>query len=233
MSLTIPQSFENAGSVQYEPIPEDNHIGILVGITDLGTHQESYQGAPPKLVRKVRFQWELPHVDRADGTKATISAKYNFSFHEKSSFRQMLDKWLGSNWHEKLKGGSLEALLGTSAMVNIVHQKFRDGSDRIYSSVSAVTKVPKGMPVPDATKDTFYLDLDTKELPAKLSLRDAEMIRMSREYVAGGFKDDAPKPGQNGNGHGYGNGKTPGTPPTTNLPTAEAMPVPDGDEPPF
>jgi hypothetical protein len=206
MALTIPKTFPTSGG-NYEPVPADNHIGVLIGVTDLGTHQESYQGQPPKAVRKVRLQWELPQVLRTDGTTATISAVYNLSFHEKSSFRQMLDKWLGANWHAELKGGSLGALLDRPGMVNVEIKPDRNdpSGQRTFSIVTAVTKLPKGMAKPEVTRDTFYLDLDNKSLPAKLSFRDAEKIRASAEYQAGGFVDEAPQPNAQG---GYPSGNS-------------------------
>lgn len=223
MALTIPQAFPtNTGN--YEPVPEDNHVGILIGVTDLGTHQESYQGQAPKTVRKIRLQWELPHVKRTDGSTATISAQYNLSFHEKSSFRQMLDKWLGANWHAGLKGKGLEELIGLPGMVNVEVKPDRNdpSGQKTFSVITAVTKLPKGMTPPVATKDTFYLDLDDKHLPPKLSMRDAEKIRASAEYQAGGFDDQAPRPNTYGGGANNGPHRAPDNPIRGGTPPAQA-----------
>jgi hypothetical protein len=226
MGLSIPQSFDASGR-KFEPVPADNHVGILIGVTDLGTHVEQYPGQPAKRVKKVRLQWELPHVKRDDGSTATISAKYTFSFHEKSNFRKLLDQWLGANWHTQVKGGTLEFLLGTPAMVQVDHVPNKSQPGSTYAKVVNVAKVPRGMPVPEPTKDHFYLDLDTKTLPEKLSRWDAEMIRESDEYLAGGFTDNAPTPDQNSNGYSNGNGKAKHN--DEHLPPVGVMPNPVAD----
>lgn len=218
MSLTIPQSSNQTS--KYQPVPADNHVAVLIGVTDLGTHVEQYPGQPAKRVQKVRLQWELPHVKREDGTTATISAKYNFSTHEKSHFRIMLDKWLGANWYTQMVGGTLEFLLGTPAMVQVEHVPNKQQPGSTYPKVVNVAKVPKGMPIPEVTKDDFYLDLNSKLLPDKLSKWDAELIRKSDEYLAGGFTDNAPKPDETSNGNGK----------AEHLPPAQVMPNPVADD---
>jgi hypothetical protein len=202
--MNVPTDFSKTQATNYEPVPADNHVGILIGITDLGTHMESYKGAPPKPKRKIRLQWELPDVTRADGSTATISAKYTYSMHENASFRQVLDKWLGAGWPEQHKGQSWEFLLEMPAMVQVEQVKEEGDSDRVFSVVAGVSKVPARLAndLPKATRDSFFLDLDDKHLPEKLSLKDAEYIRESSEYKAGGFKDEAPRPGQGGYGQG-------------------------------
>jgi hypothetical protein len=229
MGFTVPTEFPKAGA-KYEPIPPDNHLGILIGWIDLGTHMESYQGGPLKANRKVKLQWELPGVSRSDGSTAVISAKYNFSLHEKASFRKVLDAWMGADWPTRFKGQSFEFLLLQPALVLVEQNKDKDDPTRVFSFVKQVGRVPKGMPVPEPTKSTFWLDLDAKLLPEKLSFYDAQAIRESNEFKAGGFRDDAPKPdGRNGNGNGAnGHGPHALPPPTT-------MPHPDDDDnaPPF
>jgi hypothetical protein len=199
--MSVPTDFSQTQATNYEPVPADNHVGILIGITDLGTHLESYKGGPPKPKRKIRLQWELPDVTRADGSTATISAKYTYSMHENASFRQLLDNWLGAGWPDQYKGQSWEFLLEMPAMVNVEQIAEGEGSDRVFSVVKGVSKVPARMAkdLPKATRDSFFLDLDGKHLPEKLSLKDAEYIRDSPEYKAGGFRDEAPRPGQGSN----------------------------------
>lgn len=227
MGLTIPQVLDQPTGSKFELVPADNHVAITIGVTDLGTHTETYQGQAPKKVKKIRIQWELPHVKREDGSTATISKKFTFSFHEKSNFRKLLDKWLGLNWHTQVKGGTLEFLLGQPAMVQVDHSPNKNDPTRMYADVVNVAKVPKGMPIPEATKDTFYLDLDAKHLPEKLSVYDAEFIRQSDEFKAGGFTDLAPKKDENGNGNGFHAKSLP--PAVASVP--HAAEAPNGDVP--
>lgn len=201
--MAVPTDFSRPQGQSFL-VPADNHLGILIGITDLGTHMESYQGGPEKPVRKIRLQWELPTVKKADGSTATISKQFNYSLSDKAHFRKLLDTWLGKDWTEKHKGESWEFLLGIAGMVQVEHIPSTREPGRTMAIVQSVGKVPSWANPPEPTRDTFFLDLDGKHLPAHLSYWDAEKIRESKEYRAGGFKDEAPReaPGQGGNGSG-------------------------------
>lgn len=191
MALAFPP--QSAGT-NFEPVRSDNHIGVCIGVLDLGTHSESYQGGTPRDVHKVKIVFELPDELRSDGKTFTISKTFNLSMHEKSNFRQALESWLGKDETETIVGSSLEALLERPAMVNVEQGQDKDDPKRKYSYIDGLSKVPTRMTPPPPTRDTFFLDLDDKRLPAVLSLYDAEKIRQSVEYRAGGFQDDAPKP---------------------------------------
>lgn len=197
MGFAVPTDFSQTNT-SFEPIPADNHVGICIGVIDLGTHQESYQGKPPKAVRKVKLQFELPNVDRTDGKKAIISATYNYFMNDKATFRKLLDGWLGNDWTERSKGKSWDFLIGTPAMVNVESGPSKRDATRVVTWVESVSKYPKGLPAPAMTRERFYLDLTEKSLPETLSPWDAETVRKSAEYLAGGFSDRAPRPGDAG-----------------------------------
>lgn len=193
MPLTMPSPSSSTGG-NYTPIPADNHVGVCIGVIDLGTHSESYQGGPPKLNHKVKVQFELPGVERDDGTTAVISKVFNLSMHEKATFRKELEKWLGAKEVAELVGRGLDSLLERPALVNVEQVAAKEDPGRTISYIAGLSKLPKGLGNPTPTRDTFMLDLDGKFLPPELSIRDAEMIRASREYLAGGFTDEAPRP---------------------------------------
>ena len=192
--FAVPTDFSNTTGGNFEPIPRDNHIGVCIGVIDLGTHQESYQGGPPKSVRKVKLQFELPGVERTDGKAAIISATYNYSMHEKATFRKTLNGWLGNDWPERFKGQSWEFLIGTPAMVNVESGPGKRDPSRTVTWIESIGKFPKGLPAPRPTRDSFWLDLSAKVLPETLSVWDATKVRDSAEYKAGGFTDNAPWP---------------------------------------
>jgi hypothetical protein len=200
MPLNVPAPTSSTGG-NYDPIPADNHPGVCIGVIDLGTHQESYQGQPPKPVHKVKVQFELPDSLRDDGQSHVISRAFNLSMHEKSTFRQWIENWLGADETAKVVGQSLECLLLQPAMVNIEHVTDRMDPSRSFAVIKSISRLPKRMAAPEPTRNTFFLELDAKHLPPELSRRDAELIRKSAEYLAGGFTDEAPRPdGQGGGG---------------------------------
>lgn len=193
-TMTIPQSFPASGGGQYEPIPADNHIGLCVGVLDMGTHMESFKGEPPVPKEKIRLLFELPGVTRSDGQPAVIGVTHNFSLNEKANFRKMLDQWLGADWHDRLKGKTWRELCGIPAMVNVASGPSKRDPSRVVSWIEGVSRFPKGLAVPEGKKEHLYLDLKAKLLPAELSPYDAQTIRDSLEYQRGGFEDQAPTP---------------------------------------
>lgn len=219
MALTIPTAPTNNGT--FTPIPADNHVGVCIGVIDLGTHSESFQGGPPKTVRKVKIVFELPEVTKPDGQTATISKTYNLSMHEKSGFRKDMEAWIGAKALAENTGKGLDFLLERGGLVNVEEGTDKADPNRKFSFVKGISKLPKGMPEPHPTRDTFILDLDSKFLPPELSAYDAERIRVSREYLAGGFTDEAPRPDA---GKGYS------PRPTTAAPAAPGSGSTDFDE---
>lgn len=191
--LQFPQTFGAGNGVQFAPIPEDQHPGVCIGVIDLGTHRESYKGGPEKSVRKIKLQFELPTVTREDGKSAVIARKLNVTFGENASLTKVLTSWLGKSWQDELKGKSFEALIGRSALINVEHSP-PDANGRVWANIAGIGKLPKGMPAPEPTRDTCFIDLSAGVLPEKLSLRDAEEIRRSAEYRAQKFDDRAPRP---------------------------------------
>lgn len=200
MAFTVPTDFAGTAAA-FEPIPADNHVGVCVGVIELGTHEESFQGGPPRAVRKIKIQFELPGVVRADGKAGTISSTYNYSMNEKATFRRMLDAWLGGDWTERFKGRRWDFLIGLPGMVNVESGPGRRDPGRTFAWVRAVNKFPKGLDAPRPTREPIWLELDAKHLPETLNVWDAEKIRRSAEYRAGGFTDLAPRPESAGARH--------------------------------
>lgn len=198
MSFGVPTDFSNANGTNFEPIPADNHVGVCIGVLDMGTHEESFQGGPARVVRKIKVQFELPGVVRTDGKAAIISATYNCSMNEKATFRKVLDAWLGVGWTDLYRGRPWDFLIGLPAMVLVESGPGKRDPGRTVTWIGTVAKFPKGLPAPAPTRDRCYLDLGGKVLPETLSVWDAEKIRQSAEYRAGGFDDRAPKPDASG-----------------------------------
>lgn len=142
----------------------DNHPAVLVAIVDLGTHMESFQGADPKPTRKVLFVWELV-TEKLSGTtnNHVIGRVFTLSFHKKSGLMAMLTSWKGEELPEGFEV-DLEVLLGKKCMLSVVHVKSKDG-EKTYANVGTISKVPKGLTVPERQHEPILWTLANDEEP--------------------------------------------------------------------
>jgi hypothetical protein len=157
MALTIPK---NEGGT-FELCPEGNHVACCYAVIDLGTHEESYEGQPPKPKRKIFVQWEISSEARQDGTAFRIGKTYTLSSHEKSTMRKDFESWRGQKFTEEDLGNfRLQNLIGKACMLNVV-QSEREG--KTNSKITTIARMPKGMPVPSLSEDPLFVSLETDE----------------------------------------------------------------------
>lgn len=135
---------KKTGGGDFTPAPEGNHSAVCVDIVDLGDIERTYEGRS-SLDHMVRIVWEIDEVDE-HGNRFLVFGRYKNSLHEKASLRKLLDSWRGVPFSAKDldEGFDLEKLLGKPCLVNIVHNEGKEG--KTYANVTAVTRLPKGMP---------------------------------------------------------------------------------------
>jgi hypothetical protein len=177
---------------QRELIPADTHLAICYCVCDLGTHEVTYPGSPPKDVRQIMLQWELPKCrmdfQEEDGTKVSkprvTGSKYTFSCYSGAKLAQIVTPWMGGcpdNF-------DFESLIGQPCYLSIVHEKAKT-SDNIYANIASVMKVPAGVDVPAQENPTIFYDMTEhkRNIPASLQgdnykwLRD--MILSCKEFA--------------------------------------------------
>ena len=75
----------------------------------------------------------------------------------------MLENWRGRAFtQEEMDGFDLRNVLGKACMISVVHGTKSDGSP--YAKVGSVSKMPKGMSVPQKTTNALILfDLDAPD----------------------------------------------------------------------
>lgn len=147
----------NTGGEKFETPPIGNHPAILIGIYDLGTQENDYQGTS-RRVRQVYLIWELT-TEKQEGFKDRnhVAGKpYTFSGHKKAGLRQLLEKWRGREYAEGEEVDVLAAL-GKSCLLTITHTQ---SGDRTFAKVDGVGPVPKGLPVPPAQRIPFAWSID-------------------------------------------------------------------------
>ncbi len=142
----------NSGGTGEMP-SEGNHPAVLVGLVDLGTHDDEYQGK--KITnRKVLFCWEIPGETRSDGGPFVLVADFNMppTLSGKSKLRTMLEAWRGKPMEDKEKL-DLAALLGKACLLNVGRGKSSKGSE--FAKIMGISPMIRGMQAPRPFSDQF------------------------------------------------------------------------------
>jgi len=147
-------------------------LGILYSVVHMGTQKTSFDGKTD-WKPKVRLGFELPEqtdefIVEEKGKKTTVvkplvaSIETTVSLSEKATLRKILEQWRGKALtKEETKGFILTALIGKAAMLSLVHQTSQAGN--IYCKIQGLSKVPKGIVVPDKTYNKL-VEYNIKEL---------------------------------------------------------------------
>jgi hypothetical protein len=191
--VSIFKQTATTGGGDYEKAPEGNHPAVLVGLIDLGTHEDEYQGTISSN-RKVFLVWELvaEPLGKEGSSNHTIGRDYNVSFGPKAGLRLLIEKWRG----KALGDGEefdLTKLLGQKCLVQIVHKTSAKGS--VYAKVEGVSGLPKGMAIPPAKVKPVAWGLDDDDagdppdgawLPYVRGKKVSDMIAESEERSGAG-----------------------------------------------
>ncbi|MEC7118725.1 MAG: hypothetical protein VXW65_02325 [Pseudomonadota bacterium] len=180
----------NSSSAPLEPLSTGTKLARCIGLLDLGTQHDEYQGKET-IQRKVRIVWELPNEQHGDGVPFVIGKNYTLSLGDKATLRSDLVAWRnGKEFTEQdLDGFDLRAILGKGCFLSV-------GQNRNKKAVvNSVMALPKDTPIPEQFHPTQYLSFED---PATVDLKliDAQpdfiknMIRSSPEFEP--YKTDVP-----------------------------------------
>ena len=182
MPLVIPN--DEGGS--YEMCPEGNHVAVCVGITDMGTHENTFEGKKTGDKRKIRILWEIAEEQRKDEKPFVLFKTYNLSMNEKSTFRKDLESWRGQKFKpQDLGAWEIRRILSVGCMLNVVHKTKEDG--KVFDDIAGIARLPKGMTAPRPVTVPMMFSLEPDEynqaifdaLPDKVK----EVIKASPEYA--------------------------------------------------
>lgn len=170
---------------EFEPTPAGAHAGRCYKFVDLGTQPKTYKGVT-SLKHMVGIGWELPLELMKDARPFTVYQSYNWSMHPKSTLRNMLENWRGEKFTDADfgEGGfDTKKLIGAKCTISVVHNQGNDG--KVYSNIASVSKVMKGIEVPDMINDPVYFSFESFDGEAlnKLSNKMREAILRTPEYA--------------------------------------------------
>lgn len=198
MPLYMPQPGAN-----YDPPPEGAHVAVCYRVVDLGTQETTYMGQPRKS-HVIMLAWELPDTEMTDGRPFSISKRYTYSSHSKSTLRKDLESWRGKRFEDSEFGTfDIGNLLGKPCMLNVVHT---EKNQTVYANIAAIMRLPKGMNTPALHNEQVLLSLADRPFDRgafeKLSDRLRETIMKSPEYrmAIEGRSPDEEVPPPNGEG---------------------------------
>jgi len=173
---------ENSG-VKRELIPAGNYIATCYSMICLGTAEEEIQGKKV-MQNKVKIGFELPTEMKVFNPEKgeqplTISIDYTLSMNEKSNLRKQLESWRGKNFtEEEAKKFDITKLLGICGMINVIHKTSKSGN--VYSLISNISGIPKGMQKPTQINPTFEFNFDDKF--------DNEVLETMPEFIKNRIK---------------------------------------------
>lgn len=150
MGLYAPSS-NNANFIRENP-PVGMSMARIFRIAELGTHlKKGFQGAPDKMQRQIRIDFELPLDLMTQGDLAgkpfCVGETFAFSVHEKSGLRKKILNMLVPRMDDaKAKTFDLSKLIGTCCLVNLVESIV---GDKPYVNIATVTPLMKGQKIPD------------------------------------------------------------------------------------
>lgn len=171
--------------------PAGNHPARCYKIVDLGTQVGEYQGEPT-VRNQVLLTWELPTELMDDGRPFSVSAFVTNSLNEKAKLRGWLEAWRGKAFTpDELEGFDLEKILGTTCMLNVIHNA------KGKAVVSSIARLPKGLECPVAVNEKSVFWIEQWDADNYNALPDGikKIIQQSKEYTskeAGGFSDASP-----------------------------------------
>lgn len=151
MAFTMKATSGSGGGT--EKAPTGNHMAVLVGVFEMGTQEETFNGETSSR-RKVYLAWELVNEKMSGANKNhVIGAALTQSLNEKATLRKFIEARLGR------KLGSDEEYdvsreLGQPCMLSVV------ANDKGYPRVEGVAAIPKGIPVPKPTYPPVAIPLE-------------------------------------------------------------------------
>src|SRR3990167_3506765 len=147
-----------------EMIPAGTQLARLYSIVHIGTVSFEYKGEP-KEANKVRLTFELPNEMRVfkegEGEKPmVISSEFSLSMHEKANLRKFIESMVGTALNDdEARDFDVESIIGTTCLLNIVHEA-KNGKE--YANIQSVSPLVKGMEAPPAINEPVVLNYDDR-----------------------------------------------------------------------
>ena len=189
------------GGADFDLCPAGNHPAVCIGLIDLGTHYECFQGGAEKKVRKVMLLWELEAEVEGKDKRLFVGRDFNIGLNDKgelvygdkSNIRKLLETWRGRAYNPDEEIDP-EAVVGKACLVSIKHKPTQKGKS--YAQVDSVGSLPKGMTALKPSKAKVLYSADSDEgapgedwLPRVFGEKVENVLQRSLEWGGTGRKE--------------------------------------------
>jgi hypothetical protein len=159
----------NTGGEDWE-IPDPGlHPATVVGLVDLGSHNNDYRGEARDPKRILFVAWELATLD-TDGKSFIVGEGFTDSLHKKANWRKLLEGWRGRAFAEGEEFDPM-SILSAKCLITLAHGMTTNGKK--YCHLAAVCPPMKGQTIPDATKPPYIFHLSMiNSTAAKIDIPD-------------------------------------------------------------
>lgn len=140
----------------FEAPPGGSYPGCLVGLIDLGTHDNTYNGKTTEQ-HKVYLVWELTAEHDSKGQTFKVAKDFTLSLNTKAKLRGFLEGWEGRKFNDD-EEIDLGSYMLRSGVINLSEGTSNNGKK--FVDVSSVTKPMKGLIVPPRTVEPFVWTFD-------------------------------------------------------------------------
>ena len=135
---------KNTSIQEREIAPPGTHMALCVGLIDLGTHTQVFNGKRKDL-HKILLCWELPQEMDSSGEPFVVQRDFSWSLHKKSRLRPFVESWLGRNFAEDEEYELID-LLRRPCVLSVTNGKSAKGFP--FDEVTSVGPLMKGMECP-------------------------------------------------------------------------------------
>ena len=155
MALNFPVK----GGGDFKGLPSGSYIALCDMVVFLGLQPGSGLYPDPKYQVYIRFQVPAERVQfEKDGKKqegpAVIGQAFTASMHKKARVRAILESWRGKAFtDEEAAVFDVSGVLGKPCMLGVVE---KESGGKIYSNISSVGPIPRGVPAPQAEGNLLY-----------------------------------------------------------------------------
>lgn len=156
----MPLTFKaGGGNGDFKSVPSGSHIAICNIVADMGLQPGSKTYPDPKHKVYIRFEVPAERIDYdRDGKKISgpivIGQAFTASMHEKATLRKYLEGWRGRKFSDdEAEKFDVSAILGKACMITVVENVV---GDKVYSNISSIGQLPKGIAAPMPENDLVY-----------------------------------------------------------------------------
>jgi hypothetical protein len=153
------QRAENKSGEDFEIAPSGLHQATVIGLIDLGTQSNTYQGKTEKA-RKIYVCWELATEFNKEGKPFVVGQEYTWSLNgDKAKWKLMLEGWRGRKFTEGEEFDPI-VLLGQPCNVTLTEGETQ-AKKRKFVKVTAVAGLMKGQKAGPTVNPAFAWHLST------------------------------------------------------------------------